>query len=113
MSTLRRYGGWAGNPKGCQEDTTLCIESVYPTGRGAIPHQCGRKRGFGSTGEYCNQHSPEVVKAKADKAAAAYEARSETWRNKFNDELVGRWIREHEHGLYELTLKNVKGGQSA
>ena len=54
----RRYGFWAGNPKGYPENVTHCIEDVYPPGRHSmIPYQCARKRGHGKTGLYCKQHS--------------------------------------------------------
>ena len=52
----RRYGTWAGSPKGTAEDVTCCVESVYPSYR-YIPSQCSRKRGFGLNGEYCKQHA--------------------------------------------------------
>jgi bacillopeptidase F (M6 metalloprotease family) len=55
----RRYGQWAGNEKGTPEDTTRCIEKVYPPSGGGswIPHQCYRKRGYGKDGLYCKQHN--------------------------------------------------------
>lgn len=50
----RRYGQWAGNPKGYPEDLTLCAEEVWDNW---LTHQCSRKRGHGLNGEYCKQHA--------------------------------------------------------
>ena len=50
----RRYGQWAGNPKGAAEDKTRCIESVWSDYVGG---QCSRKRGYGKDGLYCKQHA--------------------------------------------------------
>jgi hypothetical protein len=61
----RIYGAWAGNPNGCQEDVTRCIQEVQESGRGLHFHQCDRKRGHGKDGLYCKQHDPEAVKAKS------------------------------------------------
>ena len=58
---MRRYGEWAGNPKGNPEDTARCIESVPDSG-GWIPHQCSRKRGHGPNGEWCKQHGKREEK---------------------------------------------------
>lgn len=57
MSGMRRYGQWAGNPKGVAENPANCIKEVYPTERSMIPRQCTRKRGHGEGGLYCYQHS--------------------------------------------------------
>ena len=54
---LRRYGCWAGMPRGVAEDVTRCIEEVTPAGRSIIQSQCGRKRGHGKDGLYCKQHA--------------------------------------------------------
>ena len=54
----RVYGAWAGNPRGNSEDKSLCVEEVWPSdGRGMIPYQCNRKRGYGRDGLYCKQHA--------------------------------------------------------
>lgn len=53
----RRYGQWAGNPKGTPEDPECCIEEVWPTQGGWSPYQCSRKRGHGPDGLYCKQHA--------------------------------------------------------
>jgi hypothetical protein len=58
----RRYGTWAGNPKGQSEDLNCCVESVYGTGR-YISGQCSRKRGHGPNGEYCKQHAKRAASA--------------------------------------------------
>lgn len=56
MTTLRRYGQWAGNPKGIKEDPVRCIEEVEDS-TGWFFYQCQRKRGFGPKGAYCWQHA--------------------------------------------------------
>lgn len=53
----KRYGCWAGNPKGSPEDKTRCIEEIWPSSGGWIPYQCSRKRGHGKKGLYCKQHA--------------------------------------------------------
>lgn len=53
---MRRYGEWAGNPKGYPEVVTRCVESVMDAG-GYIGKQCDRKRGHGLDGLYCKQHA--------------------------------------------------------
>jgi hypothetical protein len=55
---MRKYGQWAGNEKGIPEDTTRCIEEIWPGTRTEwLPHQCRRKRGYGLNGLYCKQHA--------------------------------------------------------
>ena len=61
MSAPRRYGQWAGDPRGVAEDPARCVEEVYPTGRSMIPFQCRRKRGHGEGGLYCYQHSRSTI----------------------------------------------------
>ena len=53
----RRYGVWAGDPKGQPEDRARCIEEVWPQDRYWVPYQCQRKRGHGKNGLYCKQHA--------------------------------------------------------
>jgi hypothetical protein len=55
----RRYGMWAGQPKGKPEDTSRCIESVRNPNiaRGMVSKQCARPRGFGTNGDFCKQHA--------------------------------------------------------
>ena len=59
----RRYGAWAGRPKGYIEDTNLCAEQV-PTYHGSLlEKQCTRGRGYGPTKEYCKQHAKKYSNA--------------------------------------------------
>lgn len=51
----RRYGTWAGEPKGRLENLERCIESV--SGFGYINYQCSRRRGWGLNSDFCLQHS--------------------------------------------------------
>ena len=53
----RRYGQWAGDPRGVAEDTTKCIAEVRGGPGGYIRYQCYRKRGHGLDGLYCKQHA--------------------------------------------------------
>lgn len=53
----RRYGQWAGDPDGRVEDLTRCAYEVFSNERGALHHQCYRRRGHGEDGEYCKQHA--------------------------------------------------------
>lgn len=57
MSGLRRYGQWAGSPKGTPEDTDRCIAEVPLDSHSILFKQCSRKRGHGALGLYCKQHS--------------------------------------------------------
>ena len=54
----RRYGNWAGNPKGIAEDTSRCIAEVQDSVSDLF-RQCGRKRGHGTDGQFCKQHSKQ------------------------------------------------------
>ncbi len=56
---MRRYGAWAGEPKGYSEDVTLCVAEV--TGRAITFYQCSRKRGHGPDGLYCKQHANKLA----------------------------------------------------
>lgn len=69
----RRYGQWAGNPRGQAEDTSRCIESVYPNTRGGHEHQCQRKRGYGPDGLYCKIHDPAAVKQRQKESERKYQ----------------------------------------
>ncbi len=71
---VRIYGSWGGNPNGSPEDVTKCIEDVCSPGRGAISHQCDRKRGHGEGGLYCKQHDPKVVSARREESSRKYKA---------------------------------------
>lgn len=59
-AVLRRYGIWAGNPKGHLEDLSRCVEEVWPTTGFGIPYQCLRKRGHGPIGLHCKQHAKKA-----------------------------------------------------
>ena len=63
----RRYGEWAGNPKGWPEDVTHCIKRVWPAHAWG-GKQCSRKRGHGPGGEWCKQHAKQLEAAEAYKA---------------------------------------------
>lgn len=52
----RRFGQWAGNPRGNAEDITRCIREVWPSSGSFISRQCLKKRGHGRDGLYCKQH---------------------------------------------------------
>lgn len=52
----RRYGVWAGNPRGAAEDKARCIAEV-PNPPSWVDVQCSRKRGHGLDGMYCKQHA--------------------------------------------------------
>jgi len=58
---LRRYGQWAGNPKGKLEDVECCVQQVWPRwpDRSMLPFQCSRKHGYGPDGMYCKQHAKQ------------------------------------------------------
>lgn len=50
----RRYGEWAGNPRGFPENLALCVHEVFS---GWYGRQCTRRRGHGLDGLYCKQHA--------------------------------------------------------
>jgi len=125
---LRIYGSWAGNPTGHKEDVTRCIESVYGNERGAIPHQCDRKRGHGEDGLYCKQHDPNKVKAAAADRTARYEAenavtntKSDVWdaaEEVFRSQVGAGWELEQQrraigklvaaYGAFERAKEHLK-----
>lgn len=57
----KRYGQWAGNPKGYAEDKARCVAKVF-SGPWPISSQCARKRGHGPQGLFCKQHG--VIESK-------------------------------------------------
>jgi hypothetical protein len=61
---VRRYNAWVGNPRGCPENTSLCIAEVCDRGRSMIIHQCSRKRGHGPGKLYCKQHAKKLADKK-------------------------------------------------
>jgi hypothetical protein len=52
----RRYGQWAGMPRGVSENTFHCVEEIQPRDS-YLFSQCSRKRGHGQCAEYCKQHA--------------------------------------------------------
>lgn len=58
---MRRYGRWAGNPKGVPENTEKCAANIWIDMRS---FQCDRKRGFGPNGLYCKQHAKMIEAGK-------------------------------------------------
>lgn len=69
----KRYGAWAGFPNGRKPDIDRCCEEVSSGTRGALFHQCWRKRGHGPDRAYCKQHDPATVQAKRDAWEAKYQ----------------------------------------
>jgi len=57
----KRYGQWAGQPKGVPEDKTRCIQTVWPQSGSWADYQCRRKRGYGPDGLYCKQHAKIIA----------------------------------------------------
>ena len=68
------YGNWAGRPSGSKADPTRCAQTVCANERGAIPKQCGRKRGYGPESAFCRQHDPAAVAARDAGARDRHEA---------------------------------------
>ena len=56
MTMSKRYGQWAGNPKGHAQDPERCVAAIYGR-REFVEHQCYRKHGHGPGGSYCSQHA--------------------------------------------------------
>lgn len=52
---MRKYGAWAGNPKGYVEDVSRCIVEVANE---MMFYQCSRKR---RDGLYCRQHAKMIA----------------------------------------------------
>lgn len=57
--TGKRYGSWAGDPKGNPENPERCIKEVWPRSGSWTPYQCTRPRGHGPDGLYCRQHAKD------------------------------------------------------
>ena len=95
------YGNWDQS----LEDKTRCIIEVCEPGRGINFYQCRRKHGFGPKGEYCRQHDPAAVAARGKKRTEKYEAERVIRDSRWNDEAVGRWLRQHKLKQYETILK--------
>lgn len=58
---MRRYGCWAGNPKGDKENKEYCIAQVSGD---YTCYQCLRKRGHGKNGEFCKQHAKMIAEGR-------------------------------------------------
>ena len=55
----KRYGVWAGNPRGYQYSPDNCAAEVLPSGMWEY-HQCSRRTGHGPGQLYCKQHAAKV-----------------------------------------------------
>lgn len=51
-----RYGKWAGNPKGQEQDPVRCVVEVWQA-NDCKSRQCKRRRGHGQNGLFCKQHA--------------------------------------------------------
>jgi hypothetical protein len=56
---FRRYGRWAGNPRGYREDKA---RFVWEVSDGHLMCQCSSNRGHGPDGLYCKQHAKKLEK---------------------------------------------------
>lgn len=110
----RRYGQWAGNPKGRAEDPSRCIKEIYLNNRGgsANQYQCLRKRGHGPEGLYCKQHDPVARQARQEEEWAKRSRRLKMEREERNqraqDELVGSRLRRCDADAYARFLSEVQ-----
>ena len=52
-------GLWIYGVHWCEkvENTSRCIEQIWPQERGAMPYQCKHKRGKGPDGLFCGIHA--------------------------------------------------------
>jgi len=55
----KRYGEWAGNPKGSAYVPGRCAYDCFSK-NDFIPHQCSRRNGNGPDKLYCRQHAQIV-----------------------------------------------------
>jgi hypothetical protein len=99
--TERRYGSWAGNPKGAPENKARCIVEVFSV----RSHQCGRSRGYGPNGEYCKQHDPEAVSARELARSARWAKERSAEKQAANDKYVGARLRETMPDMYDTIRK--------
>jgi len=53
----RRYGDWAGDPKGTDYYPEYCAYELFSS---FVWHQCSRRNGHGVNGLYCKQHAKIV-----------------------------------------------------
>ena len=93
-------------------DESKCVESVYPSERGYMPHQCRRKPGHGPEGLYCKQHDPIAAAAKYAKETAERKARADAADA---EETVVRALRRRLHvgtlvggGFIRLTADDAR-----
>jgi hypothetical protein len=57
----KRYGQWAGDPKGRPEDPERCVAEVADNVSNLF-HQCSRYRGHGPGAVWCKQHAKMAEK---------------------------------------------------
>jgi len=57
-AAAKRYGAWAGRPKGYAFKSEQCAFEVMS--EGWTFHQCSRKPGHGPDSLYCKQHAQKV-----------------------------------------------------
>lgn len=55
----KRYGVWAGNPRGYRYRPDNCAAEVLPSGTW-VYHQCSRRPGHGPGHLYCKQHAAKI-----------------------------------------------------
>lgn len=57
---MRKYGKWAGDPKGVMENPQHCIVEVSGRERWINFYQCSRYRGYGKDKLFCKQHAKKI-----------------------------------------------------
>ena len=94
----RRYGAWAGFPKGHARNVDNCAEQVYSNDREMRSYQCNRKKGHGYRGEFCKQHA---LKYPALGTPVVYAYRVSRWADGgITKQEIQGWTKEF------VTLKN-------
>lgn len=61
---MRRYGEWAGNPRGTPEDPQCCIAEVPMGGGSVLFRQCSRRRHHSAPGYHealCWTHAQQLI----------------------------------------------------
>lgn len=94
---IRSYGSHSFPQK---EDPTKCIEPVVD---GFWAYQCKRKRGFGTDGLYCKQHSDTAV----DETITLYAVELE---NKFYEKDLNYVVVEYKAYIKPNTYKLIESG---
>ncbi len=61
---MRRYGEWAGSPKGSPEDKLRCVAEIAEGGRSIHFQQCSKRRGHGPDGLFCGLHAKRLAMGK-------------------------------------------------